>query len=119
MSAVSERNHRVVLRHRIEVLCGLITQYNTPDAERHFEFNLGLPIMKRAVMKGFVVNDFEPQRRQFLDEVVPLVATGAIGYLEDRVHGIGQTGAHFARLMCGENVGKVLVVPGDAMTGIE
>ncbi|GMW07787.1 MAG: NADP-dependent oxidoreductase [Gammaproteobacteria bacterium] len=101
------------------VLCGLITQYNTPDAERRFEFNLGLPIMKRAVMKGLVVNDFEPQRQQFLDEVAPLVATGAIRYLEDRVHGIEQTGAHFARLMRGENVGKALVVLGDAVTGSE
>ena len=94
------------------VLCGLITQYNTPEAERQFSFNLGLPIMKRAVMKGLVVYDFEPQRAEFLDEVAPLVATGKIRYLEDRVSGIGHTGAHFVRLMRGENVGKALVVLG-------
>ncbi len=94
------------------VLCGLITQYNTPDAERRFDFNLGLPIMKRAVMKGLVVYDFEPQRQQFFDEVAPLVAAGKIRYLEDRVSGIERTGTHFARLMRGENVGKALVVLG-------
>ena len=92
------------------VLCGLITQYNTPDSERQFNFNLGLPIMKRAVMKGLVVYDFEPERAAFLDEVAPLVAAGKVRYLEDRVAGIERAGAHFARLMRGENVGKALVV---------
>jgi len=92
------------------VLCGLITQYNTPDSERQFNFNLGLPIMKRAVMKGLVVYDFEPERQAFLDEVAPLVAAGKVRYLEDRVAGIERAGAHFARLMRGENVGKALVV---------
>lgn len=94
------------------VLCGLITQYNTPDAERQFSFNLGLPIMKRAVMKGLVVYDFEPQRQQFFDEVSAWVADGSVRYLEDRVAGIEATGAHFCRLMRGENVGKALVVLG-------
>jgi NADPH-dependent curcumin reductase CurA len=92
------------------VLCGLITQYNTPDSERQFSFNLGLPIMKRAVMKGLVVYDFEPQRARFFDEVAPWVATGKVRYAEDRVSGIERTGEHFARLMRGENVGKALVV---------
>jgi NADPH-dependent curcumin reductase CurA len=94
------------------VLCGLITQYNTPDAERQFSFNLGLPIMKRAVMKGLVVYDFEPQRQQFFDELAPLVAAGRVRFREDRVTGIERTGEHFARLMRGENVGKALVVLG-------
>jgi NADPH-dependent curcumin reductase CurA len=94
------------------VLCGLITQYNTPDAERQFSFNLGLPIMKRAVMKGLVVYDFEPQRQQFFDEVSAWVAEGSVRYLEDRASGIEATGAHFCRLMHGENVGKALVVLG-------
>ena len=88
------------------VLCGLMTDYNTPEAERSFRFNLALPILKRAVMKGLVVYDFEPQRTAFFDEVAPWVAAGRVRYLEDRVTGIANAGAQFARLMRGENVGK-------------
>ena len=70
------------------------------------------PILKRAVMKGLVVNDFEDRRDAFLDEVEPWVASGRIRYREDRATGIENLGAHFARLMRGENTGKSLVVVG-------
>jgi NADPH-dependent curcumin reductase CurA len=92
------------------VLCGLMADYNTPVAERHFNFPLAVPILKRAVMKGLVVSDFEHERGTFVDEVAPLVGAGRIRYLEDRVSGLEQTGRHFVKLMRGENVGKALVV---------
>lgn len=94
------------------VLCGLMAEYNTPEAERSFRFNLGLVILKRAVMKGLVVYDFESERPGFIDEVAPWVAAGKLRFLEDRVSGIENAGAQFARLMRGENVGKTLVVLG-------
>lgn len=102
----------VLKPYGVVVLCGLISQYNTPDAQRTFNFNLGVPIMKRAVMKGLVVYDFEPQREAFIDEVAPWVAAGKVRFSEDRAEGIERTGAHFARLMRGDNVGKALVVLG-------
>ncbi len=92
------------------VLCGLVSDYNTPEAERSFRFNLALPILKRAVMKGLVVYDFEPERELFFDEIAPWVAAGRIRYIEDRAAGIANAGTQFARLMRGENVGKTLVV---------
>jgi NADPH-dependent curcumin reductase CurA len=95
------------------VLCGLMAQYNTPEAQRQFNFNLGLPILKRAVMKGLVVYDFESQRQEFFEQVAPWVAAGEVRFLEDRAEGIERAGAHFARLMRGENVGKALVVLGE------
>jgi NADPH-dependent curcumin reductase len=94
------------------VLCGMMADYNTPEAERSFRFNLALPILKRAVMKGLVVYDFEPRRAEFFEQVAPWVAAGRVHYLEDRVSGIESAGAQFARLMRGENVGKTLVVLG-------
>lgn len=94
------------------VLCGLMAQYNTPEEERRFDFNLGLPILKRAVMKGLVVYDFEDERPAFFDEVAPWVASGAVRYAEDRAEGIERAGANFGRLMRGENVGKALVILG-------
>ena len=92
------------------VLCGLMSDYNVAPERRTFSFPLAAPILKRAVMKGMVVSDFEAERDAFVDEVAPWVADGSVRFHEDRVTGLENTGAHFARLMRGENVGKALVV---------
>jgi len=92
------------------ILCGLISQYN--DTEKGKNFNLAPAIIKRAVMKGLVVYDYEDQRQEFFQLVAPWVREGKIKYKEDRVDGIENTGAHFERLMSGLNFGKALVVIG-------
>jgi NADPH-dependent curcumin reductase CurA len=92
------------------ILCGLMSQYNVPEHERRHDFNLALPVLKRAVIKGLVVYDFEDRRQEFFDQVAPWVTAGLVKFREDRAEGIEQTGAHFARLMRGENFGKSLVV---------
>lgn len=92
------------------ILCGLISQYNTAD--KGGGFNLAPVIIKRAVMKGLVVFDFEDRRQKFFDLVAPWVRQGKIRYAEDRVEGIEHTGAQFAKLMNGLNLGKTLVVLG-------
>lgn len=92
------------------ILCGLMERYNDPARSRPLD--LALPILKRAVMKGLVVSDFEDRRGEFEALVAPRVADGRIRYVEDRAEGIAAAGAHFARLMRGENVGKALVVLG-------
>jgi NADPH-dependent curcumin reductase CurA len=92
------------------ILCGLISQYNT--AQKGQGFNMALPILKRAVMKGLVVYDYEDRRTEFFNQVAPWVRDGKIKYREDRVNGIEQTGVHFSKLMHGDNFGKALVVTG-------
>ena len=94
----------------VVILCGLMERYNDPAKSRPLD--LALPIMKRAVMKGLVVSDFEHRRPVFEAAVAAGIRAGQIHYREDRAEGIGHTGAHFARLMRGENVGKALVVLG-------
>lgn len=89
------------------ILCGLMSSYNDPESAKGLY--IGLPILKRAVVKGLVVYDFEPQRDEFVDEVAPLIADGSLQYLEDCADGLDQAGAQFARLMRGENFGKALV----------
>jgi NADPH-dependent curcumin reductase CurA len=89
------------------ILCGLMSAYNEPELDKGLY--IGLPILKRAVVKGLVVYDFEPQRDEFVDEVAPLIASGDLRYLEDCADGLEQAGAQFARLMRGENFGKALV----------
>lgn len=93
------------------ILCGLMERYNDPARSKPLD--LALPIVKRAVMKGLVVTDFEDRRAQFVDFVAPRIADGRIRYREDRAIGIAATGAHFARLMRGENLGKSVVVLAD------
>jgi NADPH-dependent curcumin reductase CurA len=95
----------------IVILCGLISQYN--DSQKGAGFNIGPAILKRAVMKGLVVYDFENERQAFLDMAAPLVKSGQIRYREDFAFGIEATGAHFSKLMSGKNVGKALVAFGD------
>ena len=92
------------------ILCGLISQYN--DSEKGKNFNLAAAIIKRAVMKGLVVYDYEDRRQEFFNLVAPWVRDGKIKYKEDRVEGLENTGAHFERLMSGQNFGKALVVIG-------
>ncbi len=92
------------------VLCGLMSAYNDPKAVDGLY--LGLPILKRAVMKGLVVYDFEEQRDEFLALLTPWILDGSVQVLEDRVFGLDKAGAHFCRLMRGENFGKALVVLG-------
>ena len=92
------------------ILCGLISQYN--DAEKGKGFNLAPAIIKRAIMKGLVVYDYEDKRQEFFELVAPWVRDGKVKYKEDRVEGIENTGAHFERLMSGQNFGKALVVIG-------
>ncbi len=96
------------------ILCGLMERYNDPARSKPLD--LALPIVKRAVMKGLVVTDFEDRRAQFVDFVAPRIADGQIRYREDRATGIAATGAHFSRLMRGENLGKSIVVLGDEVT---
>ncbi len=93
------------------IMCGLISQYN--EEQKGQGFNLAPAIIKRAVLKGLIVFDFEDQRQEFFDLVAPWVRDGQIKYREDRVSGIENTGAHFERLMSGQNFGKALVVLGD------
>ncbi|MEC9375164.1 MAG: NADP-dependent oxidoreductase [Pseudomonadota bacterium] len=90
------------------VLCGLISHYNKINKLHHF--NLVTPILKRAVIKGLIVYDFEDCRQEFFDLVSPWVREGIIRYKEDRVFGIEKTGAHFKRLLSGQNFGKSIVV---------
>ena len=92
------------------ILCGLISQYNDPS--KAAGLSLASVILKRAVLKGLVVYDFEDQRQKFFDLVAPWINEGRVKYLEDRVDGLEHTGSQFARLMSGQNVGKALVVVG-------
>lgn len=91
------------------VLCGLAAGYQAAERPSH-ALDAGVIVARRAQVSGLVVYDFLDRRQAFLDEVLPLVASGRLRYAEDRAFGLAAAPAHFARLMRGENVGKALVV---------
>jgi NADPH-dependent curcumin reductase CurA len=86
--------------------CGSISGYNEPTPGPR---NMAMIIGKRLTIKGFIVSDFEPQRAQFMAEVGPLLASGALQALETSVHGIDNAPAAFLSLFSGGNTGKMLV----------
>jgi NADPH-dependent curcumin reductase CurA len=100
-----------VLRHinlgaRIP-LVGLISQYNaaTPPPGPNL-----LPLLiKRALIRGFLVSDYEDRRDEFLRDVSAWLKAGRLKYREDVVQGLENAPRAFLRLFRGENFGKLLV----------
>jgi NADPH-dependent curcumin reductase CurA len=87
-------------------VCGSISGYNEPTPGPR---NMAMIIGKRLTLKGFIVSDFEPQRAQFMADVAPLLASGAITALETTVQGIENAPSAFLSLFSGGNTGKMLV----------
>jgi NADPH-dependent curcumin reductase CurA len=89
-------------------VCGAIATYNE---EELLPGPLGFlaVIPKRLTIRGFIVTDHYDRYREFLEEVSPLVASGAITYRETVVEGIENMPDAFLGLLDGHNTGKMLV----------
>lgn len=102
--------HRVCERLAVGarvVLCGMMAEYNSP--ERLPGPPPALWIIARATVYGLVVYDFEGRRDEFVAAVTPMLASGEVKVLEDRVRGLERAPALFCKLMRGENCGKAVV----------
>ena len=89
------------------VLCGLAAQYHADAPPAGVP--TGLIIGKRATLHGLVVYDFYDRWDVFMDEVAPLVRSGALRIAQDRAEGLEAAPEVFERLMDGGNVGKALI----------
>ncbi len=89
------------------VLCGLMAEYNS--ATRQAGPPPGLLIMKRAVVSGLVVYDYEARREEFVQACLPLLDAGRISQREDVSEGLATAPEAFCRLMSGDNFGKVII----------
>ncbi|MCW5748049.1 MAG: NADP-dependent oxidoreductase, partial [Alphaproteobacteria bacterium] len=67
-------------------LCGLISQYNEMQMMPGPDWRLLL--VKRALVKGFIVSDHFGEMQGFWQEVPPAVKAGKIRYREDIVRGL-------------------------------
>jgi NADPH-dependent curcumin reductase CurA len=88
-------------------LCGLIADYNTigPPAGP----NLRPLLVKRAMIKGFIVIDHADRRPAFIHDATGWIKEGRLKYREDVVDGLEHAPAALLKLFDGTNFGKLLV----------
>jgi hypothetical protein len=93
------------------VLCGMISHYNEtepPPGPRNFPQVL----VKRLLLKGFIISDHFDRLPAFLADVGQWVGSGKIKYRETVIEGIENAPQAFMGLLSGENFGKMLVKVG-------
>ncbi len=99
--------NRMNLHGRV-VVCGLISAYNSEDV-RLMSANLGLAIIKRLKIQGFLVIDYASR---FTDAAMELGKWKMMGKLKDRqtvVEGLEKAPEAINMLFNGENIGKLIV----------
>jgi NADPH-dependent curcumin reductase len=91
-------------------LVGLISQYNAEDLPPGP--NLMPLLAKRALIKGFLVGDYQERQAEFLDDVGQWLQAGKLKYKEDVVEGLENAPRAFIGLLQGKNFGKLVVQVG-------
>ncbi|MEJ6483307.1 NADP-dependent oxidoreductase [Nostoc punctiforme UO1] len=95
-------------------LVGLISEYNatsTPSGP-----NLMPLLIKRALIKGFLVSDYQHRFNDFLRDVSGWLQSGQLKYKEDVVIGLEKAPHAFIGLLRGDNFGKLIVKVNDDPT---
>ncbi|MBW4627347.1 MAG: NADP-dependent oxidoreductase [Brasilonema octagenarum HA4186-MV1] len=101
------------LRARIP-LVGLISQYNAENPPPGP--NLMPLLIKRALIKGFLVGDYQDRQAEFLNDVSQWLREGKLKYKEDIVEGLEKAPHAFIGLLQGKNFGKLIVKVSDDPT---
>ena len=89
-------------------LCGLISQYNAtePVPGPYMFQNL---LMKRAMVKGFIVTDYMPRFGEAIAQLGQWMAEGRLQYRVDIVEGLENAPEAVKKLFDGSNKGKLMV----------
>jgi NADPH-dependent curcumin reductase CurA len=95
-------------------LVGLISQYNaeTPPPGP----NLMPLLVKRALIKGFLVGDYQQRHAEFINDMSQWLLAGKLKYKEDIIQGLKNAPHAFIGLLKGENFGKLIVQVSDDST---
>ncbi len=102
----------VALHARI-VLCGAISEYNTPDEDRYGIKNLTSLIINRGTARGFIILDYLGRALEGLLSLNNWVEEGKVIQEIDMQHGFDQIPATLTRLFTGANLGKQLLKVSD------
>ncbi len=89
-------------------ICGQISQYNNTKVEMGPRL-LGMLIVARAKVQGFLVSDYAARFGPALVEMAGWLKAGKLNYREDIVDGFENLPTAFIGLLQGENTGKRLV----------
>ncbi len=89
-------------------ICGQISQYNNAKPEMGPRL-LGMLIVARAKMQGFLITDYMPRFGEALVEMSAWLREGKLKYREDIVDGFENIPKAFIGLFHGENIGKRIV----------
>jgi len=95
-------------------LVGLISEYNAISAPPGP--NLRPLLIKRALIKGFLVSDYQHLLHDFVNDVSGWIISGKIKYKEDIVIGLENAPRAFIGLLRGENFGKLIIKVSDDPT---
>ncbi|MFC4075918.1 NADP-dependent oxidoreductase [Salinithrix halophila] len=109
---VSDAVIRLLNKHARIPLCGQISLYNLekPDDGPRVQPSL---LINSALMKGFIVSDYQPRFKEGLQRLAEWVAQGQIVYQENIIDGLENAPQAFLGLFKGENLGKQLVKVSD------
>jgi NADPH-dependent curcumin reductase CurA len=89
--------------------CGAVSQYDGAPSPTGPRGVPGLIVVKRLIVQGFIVMDFDDQREKALADLQGWVASGKLKVQEDIINGIENTPAALIGLLAGENRGKRMV----------
>lgn len=89
-------------------ICGQIALYNLQKLDVGPRIQT-LILINRALMKGFIVSDYQDQFEEGLKDLTQWVKTGQLKYRETITHGFENIPDAFRGLFKGENIGKYLV----------
>lgn len=93
-------------------MCGQIALYNATKPEMGPRM-LSQLVIRRALMKGFIVTDYAPQFSNAIRRLAAWVHSGELKYKETIVDGFEQVPNAFLGLFRGDNIGKQLVKVAD------
>ena len=100
-------------------VCGRIASYNAtslPEGPDRVPQLMGLALVRRLTIRGFIVFDHAHLEPDFLRDVGGWIRSGALKYREHVVEGLDNAVGAFLGLLRGENFGKLLVRVSDDPT---
>lgn len=105
---VSDAVLRLINKNARIPICGQIALYNLekPDTGPRIQ---SLLLTNTALMKGFLVGDYQSRYNEALHELAEWLRDGKIKYAENIIEGFENTPEAFLGLFSGENLGKQLV----------
>lgn len=93
-------------------VCGLVAHYNAselPAGKNQVPLLMQSILVKRLLVRGFIVWDFAPQANDFAKEMTAWLRDGRIHYREDITEGLENAPRALMGLLRGENFGKKLI----------